>query len=140
MEIARYWRTQPQRYNLTGEICLHCEKPIFPPRDICPACGDKATTKFPFSGKGEVYSYTTIYEAPSGFDTQAPYTIALVKLEEGPLITAQLTDLGNQPVEIGMPVEMVTRKLREDGENGERGIIVYGYKFRPVLERQGSQP
>jgi uncharacterized OB-fold protein len=41
-----------------------------------------------------------------------------------------LTDLGEQPVEIGMPVEMVTRKLRNDGD--ERGLIVYGYKFRPA--------
>jgi uncharacterized OB-fold protein len=29
-----------------------------------------------------------------------------------------------------MPVEMVTRRLREDGN---RGMLVYGYKFRPVL-------
>ena len=60
-----------------------------------------------------------------------PYTVALVKLEEGPMVTAQLTDLGDEPVAIGMPVEMVTRRLRQDGD--ERGLIVYGYKFRPVL-------
>jgi hypothetical protein len=30
-----------------------------------------------------------------------------------------------------MPVEMVTRKLRSDGD--ERGILIYGYKFRPVM-------
>ena len=47
-------------------------------------------------------------------------------------MTAQLTDLGDQPVEIGAPVEMVTRRLRQDGD--ERGVIVYGYKFRPVLQ------
>ena len=46
-------------------------------------------------------------------------------------MTAQLTDLGDEPVSIGMPVEMVTRRLKED-EN-ERGVILYGYKFRPVL-------
>jgi uncharacterized OB-fold protein len=56
--------------------------------------------------------------------------MAMIRLEEGPLVTAQLTDLGNRAVEIGMPVEMVTRKLRSDGE---RGMLVYGYKFRPVL-------
>jgi uncharacterized OB-fold protein len=43
----------------------------------------------------------------------------------------KLTDLGSEPVKIGMPVEMVTRRLRSDGD--ERGIIVYGYKFRPIL-------
>jgi uncharacterized OB-fold protein len=58
--------------------------------------------------------------------------VAIVKLEEGPLVTAQLTDVDNKGVKIGMPVEMVTRKLREDGD---RGILVYGYKFRPVLAR-----
>jgi uncharacterized OB-fold protein len=57
--------------------------------------------------------------------------VALIKLEEGPLVTAQLTDLGDQRVEIGTPVEMVTRRLRNDGD--ERGMIVYGYKFRPLL-------
>jgi hypothetical protein len=30
-----------------------------------------------------------------------------------------------------MPVEMVTRKLRSD--DGEKGILVYGYKFRPAM-------
>ncbi|MBM3151466.1 MAG: Zn-ribbon domain-containing OB-fold protein [Chloroflexi bacterium] len=131
MEIPRHWRLKKQRYGLVGEVCPHCEAKIFPPRDVCPACGGEAKTAFAFSGKGEVFSYTTIYEAPSGYDENAPYTVALVKLQEGPLVTAQLTDLGEIPVEIGMPVEMVTRKMRNDGD--ERGVIVYGYKFRPRL-------
>lgn len=130
MEIPRHWRLKQQRYGLVGEVCPHCDAKIFPPRDVCPNCGDEAKTLYTFSGKGEVFSYTTIYEAPSGFDSNAPYTVALVKLEEGPMVTAQLTDLGEQPVEIGMPVEMVTRKMRNDGD--ERGLIVYGYKFRPA--------
>jgi uncharacterized OB-fold protein len=130
MEIARHWRLKQQRYGLVGEVCPHCDAKIFPPRDVCPNCGGEAKTAFAFSGKGEVFSYTTIYEAPTGFDENAPYTVALVKLEEGPLVTAQLTDLGTQPVEIGMPVEMVTRRLRQDGD--ERGLLIYGYKFRPA--------
>ena len=132
MEAPRHWRLRKQRYSLTGEICPHCSAKIFPPRDVCPECGQEAKTAFNFSGKGEVYSYTTVSEAPAGFQDIAPYPIALIKLEEGPIITAQLTDLGDEPVNIGMPVEMVTRKLRNDGN--ERGVILYGYKFRPVLQ------
>lgn len=134
MEISRHWRLRKQRYSLVGEVCPHCEARIFPPRDVCPECGKEAKNLYQFSGRGEVYSYTTIYDPPAGFEEQAPYTVALVKLEEGPLVTAQLTDMGEQPVEIGTPVEMVTRKLRNDGD--ERGMIVYGYKFRPLLNRQ----
>ena len=130
MEVSRHWRLQQQRYGLVGEVCPHCTEKIFPPRDVCPNCGEEAKTLYTFSGKGEVYSYTTIYDPPEGYTENAPYTVALVKLAEGPLVTAQLTDVNNDQVEIGMPVEMVTRKLREDGE---RGMLVYGYKFRPVL-------
>lgn len=131
MEIPRHWRLKQQRYGLVGEVCPHCEAKIFPPRDVCPNCGGEAKTPYAFSGRGEVYSYTTIYEAPTGYEDKVPYTVALVKLAEGPLVTAQLTDLGDTPVEIGMPVEMVTRRLRQDED--ERGILIYGYKFRPVM-------
>jgi uncharacterized protein len=34
-----------------------------------------------------------------------------------------LTDLGEEQPRIGMPVEMVTRKIREDGD--ERGMLIY---------------
>lgn len=84
------------------------------------------------SGRGEVYSFSTMYNVPVGYEEQKPYTVALVKLDEGPIVTAQLTDVDAENVFIGMRVEMVTRRLREEGEEGQ---IIYGYKFRPTLER-----
>jgi uncharacterized OB-fold protein len=131
MEIPRHWRLKKQRYALVGEVCPHCQAKLFPPRDVCPECGGEAKTEYQFSGKGEVYSFTVLHDAPAGFEAYTPYTVALVKLQEGPMVTAQLTDLGEQAVQIGMPVEMVTRKIRADGD--EKGMLVYGYKFRPVL-------
>jgi uncharacterized OB-fold protein len=85
---------------------------------------------FALSGKGTVYSFTTVTTPAEPFEAYAPYPLALVRLDEGPLVTAQLTDLDGPP-EIGMRVEMVIRKLRTDGS---RGIIIYGPKFRPELQ------
>jgi uncharacterized OB-fold protein len=130
MESARHWRLRRQRYALVGEVCPHCEEKIFPPRDVCPECGEDAKDLFEFSGRGQVYSFTRVFDAPTGYEENAPYTVALVQLDEGPMVTAQLTDLSQDKVEVGMPVEMVTRKLRTDGE---RGMLVYGYKFRPSV-------
>lgn len=130
MELSRHWRLQNQRYRLVGEVCDTCGVKIFPPRDICPECSKPAQELYTFSGRGEVYSFSTVYNAPAGYEEYAPYTVALVKLEEGPVLTAQLTDLGDTEPEIGMPVEMVTRKLRTEGD---QGMIVYGYKFRPAF-------
>lgn len=131
MELARHWRLRQQRYRLQGERCPHCGAFLFPPRDICPVCLEEARTEVALSGKGRVVAFTTVTQAPAGFEEQAPYVVALVELDEGPRVTAQLTDLGTEKPYIGMPVEMVTRKLRT--EEGEQGIIIYGYKFRPRL-------
>src|SRR5512137_2963470 len=118
MSIPRNWRTRQQRYSLRAEVCNECGNTIFPPRDICPYCAEQKQSWTNLSGRGEVYSYTTMYSAPTAFEEYTPYTVALVKLAEGPLITAQLTDVDTGDVSIGMPVEMVTRKLSQDGDEG----------------------
>ena len=123
MEIARHWRLRQTRYGLIGERNERTGEIAFPPR------GKAGWQAHKLSGMGEVYSFSTVYDAPAGYEENAPYTVALVKLQEGPLVTAQLTDVANKQVYVGMPVEMVTRKVREDGP---RGILVYNYKFRPV--------
>lgn len=130
MEVSRHWRLKAQRYNLVGETCHSCGVKLYPPRDICLECEAPAQELYTFSGLGEIYSYSTVYDAPEGFGKQAPYTVALIKLAEGPIVTAQLTDVDGDELVIGMPVEMVTRKLKTDGAEG---MIVYGYKFRPRL-------
>ncbi len=129
-KVAHDWRLKGQRYRLEGEECPHCSAKIFPPRDVCPECHQPAKEPYTFSGRGEVYTFSTVYHVPQGFEDYAPYTVALVQLEEGPMITAQLTDVRPEQVQIGMPVEMVTRKLRTQGDEG---TISYGYKFRPML-------
>jgi uncharacterized OB-fold protein len=80
---------------------------------------------------GMIYSYTTLTEPPEGFEQQAPYSLAMIQLDDGPIVTAQLTDMDDS-IAIGDRVEMVTRKLTT---GGDEGMIVYGYKFRKILER-----
>tara|TARA_B100000949_G_scaffold108717_1_gene96505 strand:+ start:405 stop:671 length:267 start_codon:yes stop_codon:yes gene_type:complete len=69
-------------------------------------------------------------QSPRGFANVGPYAVGMVRLDEGPLIMAQLTDVEGVELRIGMPVEMVTRKIQE---NSAHGYIVYGYKFRPLF-------
>lgn len=87
----------------------------------------------PISGRqyGIVLSHSTLYDAPSSHAAQAPLNFALVRMEDGNQILTQLTDVdGETSISIGDEVEMVTRILTTEGT---RGVIVYGYKFRPVL-------
>ena len=130
MDIPRYWRLREQRYHLTGVKCLDCGNLIFPPKKVCPKCKSRNLEAYKFPKKGTVYSFTTIYQAVEAFEQNVPYVVAIIELEKGVRITAQLTDIKGVDIEIGMPVEMVIRKIYEEGE---KGPIHYGYKFRPLF-------
>lgn len=82
------------------------------------------------TGRGKVVTYTIVHDAPKAFDMMKPYVLAIVETDEGVRLTSQIIDVEPGEVKIGMPVEGAFRKL---GEEGEAGIIHYGYKFRPAL-------
>lgn len=128
--LASNWRLREQRYQLIGNICKKCGAKHFPPRQVCTVCRGTEFEPFRFSGQGELYSFTTLHTAPAGFESYAPYSVGMIKLQEGPMVEAMLTDVNEDELDIGMPMEMVTRKIRQ--EDGERGLLVYGYKFRPI--------
>jgi uncharacterized OB-fold protein len=128
MNLPQMWRLRDQRYRLEGAQCTNCGERLFPKKELCPTCRREQFKPYVFSGKGEVYSFSMMYQAPRGFEKDVPYTVALIKLAEGPIISAQLTDVDPGEAQIGMEVEMVTRILTDDGD---LGAIEYGYKFRP---------
>jgi len=134
--VARFWREIPQRYNLIGNKCGSCEKIYFPPREACPNCRRKSIGKmmdYKLSGKGEIVTYTIIHVGPEDFEEQVPYPIAIIKLEDGPCVTAQIVDCDINDVKIGMKVESTFRRIQEDGYVG---AIYYGYKFKPLEEKK----
>jgi uncharacterized OB-fold protein len=81
------------------------------------------------SGKGEIITYSIIHVGPDDFEEQVPYPVAVIQLDEGPKITAQIVDCPLDDLHIGMKVESEFRKIQQDGSTG---AIYYGYKFRKV--------
>ena len=129
MGVARFWREIPQRYNLIGNKCEECGQVFFPPRESCPKCRRKSMGKIKeikLTGKGEIVTYSIIHVGPEEFEDQVPYPIAVIQLDEGPRITAQIVDCDIHDVKIGMKVKSTFRKIQQDGSTG---AIYYGYKF-----------
>jgi len=82
------------------------------------------------SGKGKIVTYTVVHDAPSALEMMKPYVLAIIETDEGVRLTSQIIDINPNEVKIGLPVEATFRKLRQEGE---AGVIHYGYKFKPLL-------
>lgn len=139
MHLAKHWRQKAAYYRMEGQRHRSTGEVRFPARPATIGESDEAAEAwepFVLSGKGEIYSFSVVRQAPTGFEYLTPYPVALVRLAEGPLVTAQLTDCREEDLFIGQPVEMVTRRLKDTGKDG---MLVYGYKFRPVLSRTRSR-
>jgi uncharacterized protein len=127
MPSPRYAREIPQRYRLEAGKCASCAAISFPPRVICPACGSRGFETVKLCDRGEILTYTIIRVAPQQFSKQVPYAVAIVALDDGARITAQVVDCRPEDVAIGRKVRMVFRKIQEEGK---AGLLCYGYKCR----------
>jgi len=126
---ARYWREVPQRYRYEAAKCSGCGKVFFPPRRVCSKCRGTAFEKTTLPQEGKIATYTVIRVAPSGFVDEAPYAVGIVSLPGDIKVTAQIVDCDPDRLAIGDKVRLEFRRVRQDGESG---IICYGYKFVPV--------
>lgn len=92
--------------------CSSCGTLRHPPRPACGACGGFDWDTVEASGRGEVYSYAVHHHPPvPGFGI--PYVVALVALEEGTRIVANLEGIAPADVKIGMPVSVSFVKIDE---------------------------
>jgi uncharacterized OB-fold protein len=128
MSVPRFWREIPARYNLIGTKCETCGTYYFPPRRLCPKCRRQGKiVEQQFKGTGEVVTYSTVYTPGESWISSKPYTLAIIKLDEGPMMTSQVICEPSE-AKIGMRVRRVFRKI---GQDGNKGMIHYGTKFVP---------
>ena len=109
---SAYYRALDEE-KLVGSRCLSCGVLHLPPRPMCPACYGGEMEPVEMSGEGELVAFTTIHIAPSemieaGYGRSDPYCVGIVRLAEGPAISAQI--LGVDPtrpdeIEIGTALQ-----------------------------------
>jgi uncharacterized OB-fold protein len=111
-EERTYFEAAAQR-RLTYQTCDTCQSTVFYHRDVCPHCGGVSLQLRDSAGVGTVYSYTVQHRASHPYFTEkTPMTLALVDLDEGFRLLADLTDAGD--VAVGMPVEVVFGELDDE--------------------------
>jgi len=121
---SRFFWEGLERGQLLIQRCADCGKLRHPPGPMCPACRSLEWKTHQASGRGSVYSYAVAHHPPIP-PFAYPNVIALVELEEGTRLVANLVGVEREAIEIGMPVVCEIVEV-EDGYRLPR--------FRPSAE------
>ena len=99
------------------QVCEACERQVFYPRSICPNCGSGAMRWETASGKGRIYSCTTVRRRP---EKGGDYNVSIIDLAEGARMMSRVDDIAPHDVRIGMAV---TARILDEG--GRPLVVVY---------------
>jgi len=95
--------------------CRRCGASYFPPMMDCPKCLLSDVEWFEIEGKGHLITYTVVGYAPTGFEDDAPYILAVAKFRDGLQIFGRLSrDIETNDIKVGMELKVVPIKLPED--------------------------
>jgi uncharacterized OB-fold protein len=93
---------------VAGNHCKKCGEPFFPPRADCSQCLSDEMEWFEITGPGRLISYSTLIYAPTGFEQDLPYTIALVQFGKDLKLFGRLSkEIKAEEIKVGMKL-MVT--------------------------------
>ena len=114
--------------HLVAKKCASCGALYLGNRVACSKCyASGPFTEVPLSNTGTLWVYSIVHQSAPGIPT--PYVAAIVDLPEGVSVRCTIVDVEPKPEKLtyGMPVEMVTQKVREDKDGND----VIAFFFRP---------
>ncbi len=103
--------------------CDVCGELRLPTSPACPACLGEGFAWQEVSGRGTVYTFAVMHQRyHPAWEPDLPYNIAVVELDDGPRLPANIVGVENDGIAVGMPVEVVWER------EGEAPVP----RFRPV--------
>jgi len=93
---------------LLGLKCRDCAGITCPPKMTCQNCRGRNMDVVELEKTGTIKTFTTTYVPPLGREVEAPYTIVLAELDEGPWIAGNLIDIDPSKADMSLIGRRVT--------------------------------
>jgi uncharacterized protein len=106
---------------LNGGKCRACGYVFFPPQRYgCESCGalPEKLEAAELRGRGRLHSYATVH-LHQGKDIEAPFTVGLIVLDDGPAIRSMLTERSDAGLAIGDRMASVLVAAGTDPDGNE---------------------
>lgn len=103
--------------------CRKCGTNYFPPRLDCSKCLGSDVEWFEIKGNGKLVTYTVVNYGPTGFESDAPYTLAIADFNGVRVFGRLNKSIKESDIKPGMSLKVLSVKLP-----GDR----IGYEFQKV--------
>ena len=103
--------------------CKKCGTSYFPPRADCPDCLSSDVEWFEVKGEGKLLTYTVVNYGPTGFEADAPYTLAVGEFDGIQILARLSRDIKQSDIKVGMGLTVRPVRLPNDR---------IAYEFRKV--------
>jgi hypothetical protein len=96
---------------LSGLKCTGCGEISAQPRLVCAKCGGQDLEALELKSGGTIQTFTVNYVAAEGRESEAPYIVAIVELDDGPWVMGNISGLKPQDA----TMDIMGRKVRMEG-------------------------
>jgi len=103
--IESFYKFVSER-KLMAAKCSKCGTLLLPPRPVCTKCLSTDFKWVELKGEGKLLSYTVIHVSPVQFQSMVPYTVGIVKLEDGPHLPGMIRDVEPEKIRVGMDLKV----------------------------------
>jgi uncharacterized OB-fold protein len=94
-----------------GTRCKSCGMVFFPPRADCYKCLSSDMEWFEVSGKGKLVTYSRLQYAPSRFEGDLPYRIAVLDYGDYKIFGRIANELAEEEIQLGMEMKTEVNRL-----------------------------
>jgi uncharacterized OB-fold protein len=118
---------------LLGLKCRQCNAITVPPKMACRQCGSPDMEVVEVKTNGKIKTFTTVFVGAEGRESEVPYILVIVELEEGPWVMGNLE--GVDPKTATM--DLIGKKVKMGNKIFPGDKYSAGESARPIFTLAG---
>ena len=118
---------------LLGLKCRQCNAITIPPKMACRQCGSPDMEVMEVKTDGKIRTFTTVFVGAEGRESEVPYILVIVELEEGPWIMGNLEGIDPKTA----TMEIIGKKVKMGNKVFPGDKYSAGESARPIFTLAG---